>query len=262
MEDERDIDEYNVENIDDYDDDDDDVKTEKKIKQISVDDDDIVDDDNDEEEEEDEEDYDEYNKIGGATERGQNDEDEDEDEDEDADEDDENAFRDFNNENNKASTSAKPSFMNMAAFSDDDEEDNGDETDEEYDNDNVNYLQKLDENVNKNVISEFHPELQSHNTAEIEAMCRVVRDEHGVIIDPLHRTIPFITRYEKARVIGERAKQLNSGAKPMIDVEPNVIDGYLISLKEYEEKKIPFIIKRPLPNGGCEYWKIDDLEQL
>ena len=34
------------------------------------------------------------------------------------------------------------------------------------------------------------------------------------------------------------------------------------ALKEYEEKKIPFIIKRPLPNGGCEFWKFKDLEIL
>ena len=41
-----------------------------------------------------------------------------------------------------------------------------------------------------------------------------------------------------------------------------MIDGYLIALKEFEEKKTPFIIKRPLPNGGCEYWKLSDLEVL
>jgi hypothetical protein len=32
--------------------------------------------------------------------------------------------------------------------------------------------------------------------------------------------------------------------------------------KELEEKKMPFIIKRPMPNGGCEYWKLSDLEIL
>ena len=32
--------------------------------------------------------------------------------------------------------------------------------------------------------------------------------------------------------------------------------------KELEEKKIPFIIRRPLPNGGSEYWNVSDLELL
>ena len=93
-------------------------------------------------------------------------------------------------------------------------------------------------------------------------MSRVVRDENGNIIDPLHKTLPFITRYEKARILGERAKQINSGAKPFIELEPNVIDGYVIALKEFDAKNIPFIVKRPLPNGGCEYWKLKDLEIL
>jgi DNA-directed RNA polymerase I, II, and III subunit RPABC2 len=138
-----------------------------------------------------------------------------------------------------------------------------DDDDDEYDEDiEENYLQKFDENIQKNIISEFHPELNSHNSDEIEILSKVVRNENGVVIDPLHKTLPFITRYEKARILGERAKQLNAGAKPMVEVDINIIDGYLIALKEFEQKKIPFIIKRPLPNGGVEYWKFKDLEVL
>lgn len=138
---------------------------------------------------------------------------------------------------------------------DDDEDDEDDDIDE-------NYLQKFDENLQKNIISEFHPELHSRNYDEIDVLARVVRDPNGVIIDPLHKTLPFITRYEKARILGERAKQINSGAKPFVFVEPEIIDGYLIALKEFEEKKIPFILSRPLPNGGVEYWRFSDLEIL
>jgi len=134
--------------------------------------------------------------------------------------------------------------------------------DEEDDDEDDNYLQKFDENLQKNVIADYHPEMISHNYSEIEVMSRVVRDENGVIIDPLHKTLPFITRYEKARILGERAKQINAGAKPFVDVPMNMIDGYLIALKEFEEKKIPFILKRPLPGGGLEYWKFKDLEIL
>ena len=67
---------------------------------------------------------------------------------------------------------------------------------------------------------------------------------------------------QKAKIIGERSKQLSAGALPFVEVEPNVIDEYLIATKEFTEKKIPFIIKRPMPNGGCEYWKMEDLEIL
>jgi len=137
-----------------------------------------------------------------------------------------------------------------------------DHEEEEEEDDDEFYLQKFDENTQKKIISDYHPELQSHNYDEIDVLSRVIRDENGIIIDPLHKTLPFITRYEKARILGERAKQINSGAKPLVELEPNIIDGYIIALKEFEQKKIPFIVKRPLPNGGVEYWKFEDLEIL
>ena len=129
----------------------------------------------------------------------------------------------------------------------------GDNDSDRDSDDEDNYLQKLDDLNKKNIIQEYHPELLHHNHSEIEAFTRIVRDEKGVIIDPLHKTLPFITKYERARILGERAKQLNMGAKPLIDIGPEIIDGYIIAEKEYVEKKIPFIVKRPMPNGGCEY---------
>ena len=101
-----------------------------------------------------------------------------------------------------------------------------------------------------------------HKNEEIEALSKVVKNDLDVIVDPFHKTVPFLTKFEKARILGERAKQLNAGGKPFVNVDASVIDGYLIAEKELEEKKIPFIIKRPLTNGGCEYWKIEDLEVL
>jgi DNA-directed RNA polymerase I, II, and III subunit RPABC2 len=74
--------------------------------------------------------------------------------------------------------------------------------------------------------------------------------------------VPFITKYEKAKILGERAKQINAGATPFVDVNQEIIDGYLIALAEFEQKKIPMIIRRPLPNGQSEYWKLEDLEFL
>ena len=134
----------------------------------------------------------------------------------------------------------------------DDEED-----DEEQDDD---YLQKMNEDIRKKVIEDFHPELKTLNYEEVEALATVIRDKQNVIIDPLHKTLPILTRYEKARILGERARQINAGASPRIEVEPTLIDGYLIALKELEQKRIPFIIQRPLPNGTSEYWRVSDLE--
>ena len=139
-----------------------------------------------------------------------------------------------------------------------DDDDNDDDDDD--DDDDENYLQKFNENIKKNIVTDYHPELQFHNYQEIENLTTIVRNENGTIVDPLHQTLPFLTKYEKTRILGERTHQINSGSKPFIPVENDVIDGYLIALAELEQKKIPFIVKRPLPNGGCEYWKLKDLE--
>lgn len=140
---------------------------------------------------------------------------------------------------------------------------NHEEDDEEYDDDDDDdYLQKFQQLNRKDLIASYHPELITHNNDEVETLTRITRNEQGIIIDPLHRTLPFITKYERARILGERAKQINKGAKPMIEVGPDIIDGYLIALREFDEKKIPFILKRPMPNGGCEYWKFKDLEVI
>lgn len=136
-----------------------------------------------------------------------------------------------------------------------------DEDDEDEDEDiETDYLQKFDESIRKKIIEQYHPEMIIKNNAEIETLSRVVRDSNGNIIDPFHKTLPFLTKYEKARILGERANQINEGSPIFVNVDNDVIDGYLIALKEFEERKIPFIIQRPLPNGTCEYWRLQDLE--
>jgi hypothetical protein len=49
------------------------------------------------------------------------------------------------------------------------------------------------------LITEYHPELNMHNVEEIDAMVKIVRDENGIIVDPLHKTLPSSPN-EKARL--------------------------------------------------------------
>jgi DNA-directed RNA polymerase I, II, and III subunit RPABC2 len=133
------------------------------------------------------------------------------------------------------------------------------DADEEQEDD---YLQKFDRELRENYILDQHPESISHNYDEIYNLAKVQRNKDNIIVDDLHRTIPMLTKYEKTRILGQRAKQINNGARPLIPITPNMIDGYLIALKELEEKKIPVIIRRPLPNGASEYWHLRDLEIL
>lgn len=121
-------------------------------------------------------------------------------------------------------------------------------------------LQKFDRDVITDYVSLYHPETKTHNDEEIQALSVVTRNSYGDVVDPLHNTTPILTKFEKAKILGIRSKQLDEGAESFIQVPPNVISSYTIALMELKEKKIPFIIRRPIPNGGSEYWKIIDLE--
>jgi DNA-directed RNA polymerase I, II, and III subunit RPABC2 len=188
--------------------------------------------------------------------------DEDEDDDDDDSEDDNNIDIDdevgVKKSKNKKNES-KEVDNSLENYVDEHQEDN--DTDDDDENDE-NYLQKFDIDINKNYLVDVHPECLNHNYDEITTLSKVVRDDDNIIIDPFHKTIPFLTKYERARVLGQRAKQINMGAQSFIKIPDNVIDGIIIAELELKQKKIPFIIKRPLPNGACEYWNINDLENI
>jgi len=137
-----------------------------------------------------------------------------------------------------------------------------DDENEDNDEDGEMYLKKFDREINENYIVNNHPECAMQNYDEILAMTKVVRDTDNIIIDDLHKTNPFLTKYERARILGQRAKQIETGSTPFVKVPENIIDGYLIAEMELQQGRVPFIIRRPMPNGGSEYWKINDLENL
>jgi len=142
-----------------------------------------------------------------------------------------------------------------------DEDDDEDDDDDDDDSDDED-LQRLQGYEEKNVLVDYHPEVVQISEEELQTYSQVVRDNNGKIIDPFHKTIPIMTKYEKAKIIGIRAQQINSGSEPFIPVDVNMIDGLSIANEELLQKKIPFIIRRPMPNGSSEYWNIVDLELL
>ena len=149
-------------------------------------------------------------------------------------------------------------------------EDAGEEEEEEEDETSTEeeeeveseMLRKLEKDAYADILLSYHPEIKQNNYNEILAMCKIVRDAKGIITDGLHKTIPWLTKYERARVLGLRAKQLNNGADAFIEIPPGMINGNKIALEELNQKKVPFIIRRPIPNGGTEYWRLEDLELL
>ena len=135
------------------------------------------------------------------------------------------------------------------------------EDDDEDDEEHNDYVNKFTKETTSNYIQQHHQECLQINYDEMETLTNIVRDVNGNIIDDLHRTSPILSKYEYPRILGQRAAQIESGSKPYIDVDPNIIDVYIIATQELREKKIPVIIRRPIGNS-FEYWKLKDLEIL
>jgi DNA-directed RNA polymerase I, II, and III subunit RPABC2 len=81
-------------------------------------------------------------------------------------------------------------------------------------------------------------------------------------IDKNHTTYPYLTKYEATRIIGFRANQLSQGVQPFINVPDHVSDVREIARLELAAGRLPFILKRPLPDGSYEYWRLQDLLQI
>lgn len=106
-----------------------------------------------------------------------------------------------------------------------------------------------------------HPEciLDYAESVVAKLPIKVVPVTESSVVDPNHRTQPFLTVFEKTKILGFRANQLSQGARPFIPV-PKYVTSYLdIAKLELEQRRLPFIIKRPLPNGSFEYWRLSDL---
>jgi DNA-directed RNA polymerase I, II, and III subunit RPABC2 len=126
-------------------------------------------------------------------------------------------------------------------------------------NDNLN---KFQNNFKDDYIKNTHMECLYISNKDLSKFTKTIRDNNGIIVDNLHRTIPILTKYEKTKILGLRTKQLNTGSKPYLSGHENIKNNYLLAKEELNKKVIPFIIKRPIPNGTFEYWKLSDLEIL
>lgn len=75
---------------------------------------------------------------------------------------------------------------------------------------------------------------------------------------------PIMTKYEFDQVISLRANQLALGSPAFVNITGLVINSNMelrkIALKELNEGKLPYILKRPLPNNKYEYFRISDLD--
>jgi DNA-directed RNA polymerase subunit K/omega len=141
----------------------------------------------------------------------------------------------------------------------------GEQLEVEEDEENIpinEYKTKFSNELRSDYIKKYHPEEIHKPFDEIYQLSHVTRNEEGNIIDDNHKTYPILSKYEKTRIIGLRVSQLNKGSKPFITLKNKILDNSLIAEKELQDKALPFIIMRPIPNALSEYWKVSDLELI
>jgi DNA-directed RNA polymerase I, II, and III subunit RPABC2 len=149
------------------------------------------------------------------------------------------------------------------------------------------YVEDIEEEIDEDVVEELddfqkaeaadvakllrqHPEIWIPYEDQVKGQLQIrVPDEPGKefkailrdtsILDSKHSTYPFMTQYEKTKCISFRASQLEHGAAPYIVVPEGVTDAYIIAKMELEAKRLPYILKRTLPDGSFEVWRLSDL---
>lgn len=72
---------------------------------------------------------------------------------------------------------------------------------------------------------------------------------------------PILTKYEKTKILSERTQQLSNGSVSFLKNPESYATIFDIAQEELKQKKIPFILKRPVANK-FEYWKLSDLTIL
>ena len=109
------------------------------------------------------------------------------------------------------------------------------------------------------VLYKFHPEtiLDYAETVIPQVPLQVAPPDSGT--DLKHTSPPFLTIYERTKILGTRTNQLAEGARPFVVVPEYVTNPLDIAKMELEQRRLPFIVKRPMPDGQFEYWRLSDL---
>ncbi len=115
-------------------------------------------------------------------------------------------------------------------------------------------------------IKEGKKELTEKELSVLDKECKIIENREIIEIDPVHEPQeielpdkgkiqmgpPTLTRFEKARIMGARALQLSMGAPPFIEIPKSAKMSLDIALVELEQRIIPIVIRRKLPNGDYQ----------
>ena len=80
------------------------------------------------------------------------------------------------------------------------------------------------------------------------------------------KTREYFTKYEYTTLLATRAEQIAQGAKPLVSLDglktSDPMFVWNVAKREIEQRKLPFLIRRQMPNDTAEYWSAQDLEVI
>ena len=92
----------------------------------------------------------------------------------------------------------------------------------------------------------------------------VFRNEVAEVVKQPRITREYFTKYEFTALLATRAQQLAEGAKPLASLDglktSDPMFVWNLARREIEQRKLPFIIRRQMPNGESEFWSAQEME--
>ncbi|KAL6321301.1 hypothetical protein AAG906_016335 [Vitis piasezkii] len=127
--------------------------------------------------------------------------------------------------------------------------------DEEYNDVDMGYE---DEPPEPEIEEGAEEEAENNNNEDVPDALEAEEKEVHATVERPRKTSKYMTKYERARILGTRALQISMNAPVMVELEGET-DPLEIAMKELRERKIPFTIRRYLPDGSYEDWGVDEL---
>ncbi len=74
----------------------------------------------------------------------------------------------------------------------------------------------------------------------------------------------YFTKYEYTALIAMRAQQIAEGAKPVVSLDglktSDPMFVWNVAKREVEQRKLPFLVRRQMPDGASEFWSAQEME--
>lgn len=134
-------------------------------------------------------------------------------------------------------------------FSDEDFLEDDEEENEEEENEEEEEVEEEVESVD-DVVNDFEEDIGESTYPDITEE------------DITCQTVPRLTKYEQANIIGLRATQIQAGSKPFINLKTlKYITPITIAEEELKQHKLDFLkVKRTLPSGKVEIISLKHLK--